>query len=654
MKKNKLTWLPAAMMALFVTACSNEENIPGTDGNGSGVITFTVNPDYGVKTRAGIATLPNGKALRCIMEVYDDTSGNIVAGSRKTVTITDASTPIEFTLEKKPGAAYTVAFWADFTATATPENDVYYDTATNGLKEIAFNPSNTDDFNGEAFYGNVAIDDKGTAATTDITLTHAVSMVTLKTTTQLENLKSVKVTYGEAGGANAPMSAFNAVTGALAGTAATVAKVNKVDNAQTPSDGAPYDFHTFYVFAPNDAQSVINMTVEMCTDDAGTTAVETINIPNVPIRANYKTNIKGDYSIQPNTFSIICTAGWSAEELIPLWDGTSGTAVDKSSTFSGGSGTSESDPYIIGTATDLAQLAANVNDGESYAGKYFKLAADIDLNNKEWTPIGNCYDYQDTHPDNLPFQGYFDGGHHKITNLYITSDRRSLGLFGYARCYQNDESPVLIKNIHVSGSISTTTGGNYTGGILGIVYHCDISNCSFEGSINVSSNGYVAGICGYTYICKVSSSKNSGTLAGNNWVAGITAGGEGANCYGCYNTGTLTNTNSNGTLAGITGSGHHDVKYCYNIGEISGPTSYKGGTAQYDGSNSTVENCFATNPYDSDGTTTFGDGTNSTGWPASTGGWTVDPSPDGSTNKYWKSIGSWNGGNPEYPILWWE
>lgn len=46
--------------------------------------------------------------------------------------------------------------------------------------------------------------------------------------------------------------------------------------------------------------------------------------------------------------------------------------------FAGGSGT-KADPYQIGMPEQLAKLAKDVNGGETYAGKYFKLTADLDL-----------------------------------------------------------------------------------------------------------------------------------------------------------------------------------------------------------------------------------------------------------------------------------
>ena len=69
-------------------------------------------------------------------------------------------------------------------------------------------------------------------------------------------------------------------------------------------------------------------------------------------------------------------------------DGDGDADGDSDSTFSGGSG-SQTDPYLISTVADLQQLATDVNGGNSYSDKYFKLANDIDLKDVEnFTAIG--------------------------------------------------------------------------------------------------------------------------------------------------------------------------------------------------------------------------------------------------------------------------
>ena len=62
------------------------------------------------------------------------------------------------------------------------------------------------------------------------------------------------------------------------------------------------------------------------------------------------------------------------------WDGTTDTTwydKDISQTV-----------FELSDAADLAGLADLVNKGKTFEGKTIKLVDDIDLNNKEWTPIG--------------------------------------------------------------------------------------------------------------------------------------------------------------------------------------------------------------------------------------------------------------------------
>ena len=48
------------------------------------------------------------------------------------------------------------------------------------------------------------------------------------------------------------------------------------------------------------------------------------------------------------------------------------------SLFAGGAGTLKS-PYVIRSGAQLAAFSSSVNSGNTYAGKYIKLDADVDL-----------------------------------------------------------------------------------------------------------------------------------------------------------------------------------------------------------------------------------------------------------------------------------
>ncbi len=94
--------------------------------------------------------------------------------------------------------------------------------------------------------------------------------------------------------------------------------------------------------------------------------------------------------------------------------------------YEGGSGTS-GDPYLISSAEQLAYFSNQVNAGNTYNGKYFKLTADISLAGKRWTPIGSTTANY--------FDGTFNGYGHIVSSMNVivsTSSEDALaGLFGH-------------------------------------------------------------------------------------------------------------------------------------------------------------------------------------------------------------------------------
>ena len=165
------------------------------------------------------------------------------------------------------------------------------------------------------------------------------------------------------------------------------------------------------------------------------------------------------------------------------WDGTVATA------FAGGTGT-ETDPYLIATASQLAYLAQSVKWNTNYSGKYFKQTADIILANKPWTPIGCTY--KSGFDVTSYFQGNFDGDGYKIYGLNVdkTSNSRGLdsGLFGCV-------SGASISNVTVIGRVDDG-GFNGAGGIVGSMTNSTMTNCTAEVTVK-GSGRYAGGLCGY-------------------------------------------------------------------------------------------------------------------------------------------------------------
>lgn len=245
-----------------------------------------------------------------------------------------------------------------------------------------------------------------------------------------------------------------------------------------------------------------------------------------------------------------------------------------------GAGT-EASPYEITSAADLKKLAENVKNGTDYEGKYFKQTADIDLEDKEWTPIGTkVYTGEFGRSETRHFKGTFDGDGHQITNLTITGRNEYVGLFGYVR-------NATIQNCNVAGEVS---GYNFVGGIVGAVdgkTNNNILNCSFQG--NVTGNMYVGGIVGQVQNqCEVSSCYAIGTVhGGNDKVGGIAGEGRGAikNCY------VLADVSASGKFAGgITGDTYNlAIENCYYSGMVSASGSAGGIVGNTWGG--TIKNC---------------------------------------------------------------
>jgi len=256
--------------------------------------------------------------------------------------------------------------------------------------------------------------------------------------------------------------------------------------------------------------------------------------------------------------------------------------------------------------------------------------SDIDLSTySDWTPIGQY----ETVTANL------DGDNHTISGLSINTTDDYQGLF--AQCDGSE-----IKNIKLS--ISTLTGGNYTGALVSKIVGGEITNCSISG--NVSGNEYTGGLVGYSQDTKIGECSFKGNVVGTTFVGGLAAfasgkvsqsqyqgevssttasavvggliGNNNANISECLSKGKATCTASNSMVGGLVGNNNDTIINCYSESEITanqyagGLVGYNYGFVQYcyakgnitstsvaggligynDGTKAIVKNCSAMNP----------------------------------------------------------
>ena len=171
------------------------------------------------------------------------------------------------------------------------------------------------------------------------------------------------------------------------------------------------------------------------------------------------------------------------EVTITPWDG-----VSVATGYASGDG-SESNPYIIQNAKELAYFKDQVNSGASYADTYFKLKNDIQLNNKEFGVIGNSLE--------TPFAGHFDGNKFAIKNCTITITTAYAGLFGHLT---GNVSNLALKNITVTQTDSEGLSTNLYAGVLAGYATGEIKNVYATGTVTSSAKytTHVGGLVGYT------------------------------------------------------------------------------------------------------------------------------------------------------------
>ena len=292
-----------------------------------------------------------------------------------------------------------------------------------------------------------------------------------------------------------------------------------------------------------------------------------------------------------------------------IWNGSVATG------FAGGTGT-VNDPYLIETAEQLAFLKDNTNSSTSYyKGKYFRLTADIDLNNILWTGIG-------TGNSSTGFAGCFDGNGNVIYNVNIDGTNTRRGFFN------STSAGSEIKNLVLYGNVDSTS--NYIA-ILSAINYATISDCYVFG--NVKTSGQYAGLltswdanatyencitygvligkdsigsmAGYhskdtTGIGNITNCINYATIfatglsnttsSGVGGIVGVV--GSYGNIINCTNYGDVTTTiDSNGGIAGIVGNLYSTaVKNCINYGTITGINAV-GGIVGYGRTGGTISYC---------------------------------------------------------------
>lgn len=265
--------------------------------------------------------------------------------------------------------------------------------------------------------------------------------------------------------------------------------------------------------------------------------------------------------------------------------------------------------YQIGTAAELAWFASKVNDGTG-VNYDAVLTKDIDLNNKQWTPIGKGA--------TCTYTGAFSGNKHVIDSLFIdnTCSTNYFGLFGYV-------NGAIIEDLTIKGSIvlsdipysvSVLNVGGFVGAsganstkIINCTnnVHITITGCQTNGHVYVGGiigsngqNSIVLACTNYGNISGESAFKNSKNMC----VGGISGSApKNAIIEGCRNFGIVRSADSKvfgkayaGGIVSRTANGA-SINGCYSIGEVT--ASAQGGInvgaiCGFNANDGHITNCF--------------------------------------------------------------
>lgn len=296
---------------------------------------------------------------------------------------------------------------------------------------------------------------------------------------------------------------------------------------------------------------------------------------------------------------------------------------------------SKNNPYLIGTADDLADFADRLNhieteEDEQYAKSYFKLVADIDMDGMKYVSAGQLTTLNEGEENEKTiygFSGNFDGNGHTISNLTITRNIRSgivyVGMFGY--CTRATITNLTLEDVCysvVSGADKNDIGA-YVGGLVAFGNLTNITNVKVSGEIKLSlcaSNpAHVGGIAGglnvydkdTAYIAHVQNCVSEvKTVAEafedgdasvldsvvNGGIVGATSStSNGALAIlNCVSNGSVEGGEWVGGIVGYASCSRMSVINCINYARVKATnkeTSYAGGIVGYSSNDNTIMDC---------------------------------------------------------------
>ncbi len=268
--------------------------------------------------------------------------------------------------------------------------------------------------------------------------------------------------------------------------------------------------------------------------------------------------------------------------------------------FESGAGT-EGSPYVIARDFQLLNVNKTLAAATDDQAVYFVLDADIDMARMNWTSLNNgdpfrklvSFDGQNHSLSHLTTngKGNYQGGFFAIlygtlknitfTDVSVSNSANPVGAVCAWAGANNTTIWAALNNVHVNGGSVSQTAAQPAGGIAGKTRNGTFTDCSAAvditvGQVSTSSGeqGF-GGIVGYAQNSSLTRCQWTGTINGRRLSGGVA---------GFANTGvTFTNCSSSGTISATS----------YSVGDNTVKGEGVGGITGY-ATASTVTNCSST------------------------------------------------------------
>ena len=481
MKKMLPVFAIASMM--LATSCSNDELSNLNEGTNS-TVTFTTQLANPLQTRA-FADGTTATTLDYAVYEVKDGAWTLLPDLGKTDQTINMSTTVSLNLVN--GKTYAVVFWAD------APSSIYTFDATNVNVKADYTSATSSNENYDAFYAVEQFTVDGATLDRTVNLKRPFAQLNIGTS-DLAAAKSAGIDVTKAGVTVKTYNTLNFKDGSVDGEAEIEFAAAELPEEAFPvtTSGCKY-LAMNYLLMPTDKKA--DNTVTISYDGAADARA----FQNIPLQRNFRTNIFGSLLTSANNFNVSIAPEFDNPDYgFNVWDGSVKEITPNAEGV-----------YEVTTGAELAWIAQQTRNKETFAGKTIKLMNDIDLNYRAWKGIGN--DDRNADFTKYAFAGTFDGNGKTIYNLNVKSycenaDNATAGLFNTI------QSGAVIKNLTVKNATVKST--HYAGVIAGYnwvsgsnaevtIEGCTIENATVTSTAALMSTGKydngdkVGGIVGY-------------------------------------------------------------------------------------------------------------------------------------------------------------